>query len=195
MVLSRAARRHREADRRASLSTLVSAISPALLSLAHLPRHESLPISRSSQVIPPLEPPLAGLELQSTETNSDGYEFGYPQDLYPPSDSFTYMDLDDTLSNDGSQGIDYRAGQIESWPKTPDNAQLHEEYSRGPQIQPPGNSPPPSLSLSGSSNSATDETEELGLATAFRENPAIRLLYLQTVVADIFVLQIVDFCS
>ena len=194
MVLSRTARRHREADRQASLSTVVSAISPLLPHLPHLPRHESLPISTSSQVIPPLEPPLAGLALQSIELNdfldadyrqpnSDDYEFGYLQDLDPPSD---YMDLDDTLSNGGSQGIDNRAGQIESRPETPDNAQLHEGYSRGPQIQSLGNSPPPSPSLGGSSDQATDETEELELATAFRENPAIRLLYLQTVVANIF---------
>ena len=137
MVLSRTARRHREANRRASLSTVVLAISPALPSLTHLPCHESLPISTSSQLIPPLEPPLAGFELQSTENdfldadyrqpNSDNYEFGYPQDLYPPSD---YMHLDDTLSNDGSEGVGNHAGQIESRPETPDNAQLREEYSR-----------------------------------------------------------------
>ena len=194
MVISRTARRHREADQQASLSTaMVSAISPALPPLTHLPRHESLPLSTSDQVIPPLELPLAGLALQATVTendfsdadygqpNSDDYEFGYPQNLYPPSD---YMDLDDVLSNDGSQGIDDRAGQIESRPETPDNVQLHEEYSRGPQTQSPGNSLPPTPSLSGSSDSATDKTEEL--ATAFRENPAIRLLYLQTVVANIF---------
>jgi hypothetical protein len=136
---------------------------------------------------------LAGFELQSTENdfldadyrqpNSDNYEFGYPQDLYPPSD---YMHLDDTLSNDGSEGVGNHAGQIESRPETPDNAQLREEYSRDPRIQSPGNSPPPSPSLNGSSDSAADETEELELATAFRENPAIRLLYLQTVVANIF---------
>lgn len=169
-------------------------MSPALSSLAHLPRHESLPISTSSQLIPPLEPPLAGLELQSTtqndfldaddgQPNLDNYEVGYPQNLCPPSD---YMDLDDTLSNDGSEGVGNRAGQIGSRPETPDNAQLYEGCSRDPQIQSPGNSPPPSPSLNGSSDSATDETEELELATAFRENPAIRLLYLQTVVANIF---------
>ena len=140
MVFSRTARRHREADQQASLSTVVSAISPALPSLADLSRPESLLISayNSNQVIPPLELPLAGLALQSLENdfsnadygqpNSDDYEFGYPQDLYPPSDSFMYMDLDDILSNDGSQGIDNRTGQIESGPETHDNAQLHEEY-------------------------------------------------------------------
>jgi hypothetical protein len=53
-------------------------------------------------------------------------------------------------------------------------------------IQSLGNSPPPSPSLGGSSNQATDETKELELATAFQKNPAIRLLYLQTVVANIF---------
>jgi hypothetical protein len=159
MVLSRTARRHCKADRQASLSTVVSAISPALNSLAHLPCHESLPISTSGQVIP-LEPPLAGLaRLQSIENNldtdyrqpnSDDYEFRYPQDFDPPSD---YMDLDDTLSNNGSWGIDNHAGQIESRPKTPDNTQLHERYSWGPQIQSPGNPPPPSPSLGGSSDS------------------------------------------
>ena len=80
------------------------------------------------EVIPPLEPPLAGLALQSIdlnflnadygEWNSDDYEFRYPQDLDHLSD---YMD---TLSDDGSQGI---AGQIKSWPKTPNNAQLHKD--------------------------------------------------------------------
>ncbi|KIM81157.1 hypothetical protein PILCRDRAFT_89185 [Piloderma croceum F 1598] len=190
MVLSRTARRHREADRQVSLSTVVSVISPALPSLA---RHETLPISISNQVIPPLELPLVGLALQSIENDfsdadygqpsSDNYEFGYPQDLYPPLDSLTYMDLDDILSNDGSQGVDNRAGQIESRPEIPDNALPHEEYSRS---QSPGNSPPPSPSLDGSSSSATDETEEVELAMAFRENPTIRLLYLQTVVANIF---------
>src|SRR5882762_156471 len=108
MVLSRTARRHRKANQQASLSTVVSAISPALNTLARLPCHESLPISTSGQVIP-LEPPLAGLaRLQSIENNldtdygqpnSDDYEFGYPQDFDLPSD---YMDLDDTLSNNGS---------------------------------------------------------------------------------------------
>jgi len=119
MVLSCTARRHCEANRQASLSTVVSAISPALNSLACLPCHKSLPISTSSQVIPPLEPPLAGLaRLQSIENNLDAdyrqqnlddYEFGYPQDFDPPSD---YMDLDDTQSNEGSQRIDNHAGQI-----------------------------------------------------------------------------------
>ena len=104
----------------------------------------------------------------------DDYEFGYPQDLDHPSD---YMD---TLSDDGSHGI---AGQIESQPKTPDNTQLREGHLRGSQIQFPSNSPPPSPSLSGASNSVT---EDLELATAFRENSAIRLLYLQTAVVNIF---------
>ena len=123
MVLSRTARRHREADRQASLSTVVTP------SLSLLPCPELLPISTSSRVIPPPEPPLAGLALRSIELNfldadygeqnSDDYEFGYPQDLDHPSD---YMD---TLSDDGSQGL---AGQIESRPKTPDNAQLHKGH-------------------------------------------------------------------
>jgi len=170
MVLSHITRRHCKADQQASLSTLVSAISPALPSLTHLPHHESLPISRSSQVIPPLEPPLAGLRLQSTENdfsdanygqpNLDDYKFRYPQNLYPPSG---YIDLDDTLSNDGSQEIGNRTGQIGSRPETPDNTQLHEGYSWDPQIQSPGNSLPLSPSLNGSSNSATDKTEELEL--------------------------------
>jgi hypothetical protein len=97
------------------------------------------------------------------QPNSDDFEFRYPQDLYPPSDLF--MDLDDILSNDGSQRIDNHVVQIEPRPETPDNAQQHEEYWRGPQIQSPGNSPSPSPSLSSSSNPVTDETEELELAT------------------------------
>ena len=165
MVLSRTARRHRKADQQASLSTVVTH------TLSLLPCPELLPISTSSQVIPPLEPLLAGLALQSIELNfldadygeqnSDDYEFRYPQDLDHPSD---YMD---NLSDDRSQGI---AGQIESQPKTPDNTQLHKGHFRGPQIQFPGNSPPPSPSLSGSSDSVTKDLE---LVTAFCKNPAI----------------------
>lgn len=64
--------------------------------------------------------------------------------------------------------------------------QLHKEYLQGPQIKSPGSSPPSSPSLNGSSDSATDEAEELELATAFQENPAIQLSYLQTVVTNIF---------
>jgi hypothetical protein len=150
----------------------------------------------SNQMEPSPGPPLPLLVPESMENNfsgadygqanSDEYDFDYPQDFYLPADSSADMDPDNASSNGGSQRIDNHAGQIESMPETPDNAQLHEEYSRGPRIQSPGSSPPSSPSLNGSSDSATDEAEEPELATAFRENPAIRLLYLQTVVANIF---------
>ena len=128
MVLSHTTRRHHEHQGQlAGISVHCSGTLPLLL------HHELLPMSTSSQVIPPLEPPLTGLALQSIklnfldadygEQNSNDYEFRYPQNLDHPSD---YMD---TLSDDGSQGI---AGQIESWTKTPNNAKLHEGHSRGP---------------------------------------------------------------
>ena len=104
--------------------------------------------------------------------NLDEYDFDY-QDFYLPMDSSMNMDPDYALSNGGSQGIDNHTGQIESRPETPDRAPLHKEYLRGPQSQSPGSSPPSSPSLNGSSDSATDEAEELELVTAFRENPTI----------------------
>jgi hypothetical protein len=109
--------------------------------------------------------------------NLDEYDFDY-QDFYLPMDSSMNMDPDYALSNDGSQEFN---GQIVS---RPNNSQLHREPSQSPQVQSSGSPPPPSPSLSSSSFSATDGTEEL--ATAFRENSVIRLLYLQTVVANIF---------
>ena len=128
MVLSHTTRRHhKHQGQPAGISVHCSGTLPLL------PHHELLPMSTSSQVIPPLEPPLTGLALQSIklnfldadygEQNSNDYEFRYPQNLDHPSD---YMD---TLSDDGSQGI---ASQIESWTKTPNNAKLHEGHSRGP---------------------------------------------------------------
>jgi len=136
-VLPRTARRHCDADQQAVLPMSAIPPSPARLSRLGLPES-----SLSNQMEPSPGPPLPLLVPESMENdfsgadykqaNSDEYDFDYPQDFYLPTDSSADMDNDNTSSNGGSQGIDNHAGQFESRPETPDNTQLHKEYSRGP---------------------------------------------------------------
>lgn len=189
LVTPRTARRHRKIDEDLDNLAILSTNIPAIPAPILLPRREleSPSISASTQIIPSPEsllPDLLGADRG--QQNSDDYDFERPQDLDFAMDNSLEIASDcGDSSDDGSQGFSgFLDSAGESEIEMPNNSLSHEESPQSPQTPSPGNTPPSSPSPDNSLDSETDETEDL--ATAFRENPAIRLLYLQTVVANIF---------